>query len=93
MEKELKRTLLINGSIASTETIAGWQAESYVITDTSRSSDQHSTSEPIEPDAVLELELANGMRILVSAEDSDRYLGSSTARGIDSSNIIKLVLP
>jgi hypothetical protein len=31
---------------------------------------------PLDPDAVLELELANGTRILVAAADAESYLGT-----------------
>lgn len=73
--------LRIDGTLKEEDTsIAEWPAEVYELDGLSRGEAQRVMPEALEPDAVLELELANGARILVAAEDAGRYLGAA-ARG------------
>ncbi|MDP2961117.1 MAG: CHAT domain-containing protein [Sulfurimicrobium sp.] len=73
--------LRIDGALKEEDTsIAEWPAEVYELDGLSRGEAQRVSLEALEPDAVLELELANGTRILVAAEDAERYLGAA-ARG------------
>lgn len=60
---------------------AGWTVEAYELDGMSRGAAERVVPEALAPDAVLELELANGRRILVAAADAERYLGPTTARG------------
>jgi len=73
--------LRIESAGAATETVAGWQAERYTLDGAARGAGAELPSLELEPDTVLELELANGTRILVAAEDAERYLGTALGRG------------
>ncbi|PWB47082.1 MAG: hypothetical protein C3F18_12250 [Nitrosomonadales bacterium] len=74
--------LRIDGTLKEEDTsIAEWPAEVYELDGLSRGEAQRVMPEALEPDAVLELELANGTRILVAAEDAGRYLGTAAGRG------------
>ena len=74
-------TLRIEGSASKKETIAGWEAETYRLDGTARSVTAAPPPLDLPVDAVLELQLANGTRILVAAGDADRYLGEAVGRG------------
>ena len=76
-------TLRIEGSASKKETIAGWEAETYRLDGTARSMGAAPPKLDLQPDTVLELQLANGARILVAAEDLKRYLGPAV-RGRES---------
>ena len=81
-------TLTIEGSAAAEETIAGWEAETYRLDGGARGTGIIAAPDPLKPDDVVELELANGMRLLVAAGDLDRYLGSAPGRGEDKAGEI-----
>ena len=74
--------LQIDGTLQSTSdnSLPEWPAEVYRLDGLSRGPGQRIRPRPIEPDAVLELELVNGVRILVAAEDAGRYLDPAVAR-------------
>ncbi len=61
--------------------LAGWPAEVYELDGLARGAEERVELEDLAPDTVLELELANGTRILVSADDAERYLGAPAGRG------------
>ncbi|MDP2786113.1 MAG: hypothetical protein Q8O38_16205, partial [Sulfurimicrobium sp.] len=70
--------LRIDGTLKEKDTaIAEWPAEVYELDGLSRGEEQRIALEALAPDDVLELELANGTRILVAAEDAGRYLGAA----------------
>lgn len=74
--------LRIDGTLKEQDTsLAEWPAEVYELDGLSRGEAQRVAPEALEPDAVLELELVNGARILVAAEDAERYLGAAAGRG------------
>ncbi len=84
-------TLQIDGSAASSTTVAGWAADVYVLDGgMARSAEEPPPSLHLKADAVLELELANGTRILVAAEDAKRYFGAAIGRGEGQSGIISV---
>lgn len=83
-------TLTLNASSRSDEAVAGWQAESYTLAPTARAAGEEPLKVEVEPDAVLELELENGTRLLVAAEDAGRYLGGTTGRGEGESGEIRV---
>ncbi len=87
---ETKVTLHIEGSVAQAETVAGWNAEVYVLDGTARGTEAKVELKPLQPDSVLELELANGTRILVAAEDAHRYLGAAVGRGEGETGVISV---
>lgn len=74
-------TLKIEGSAVQEEHIAGWEAETYRLDGAARGAEAIATPRPLEADDVVELELANGMRLLVAAGDMERYLGTPLGRG------------
>ena len=74
-------TLKIEGSAVQEEHIAGWEAETYRLDGAARGAEAIATPRPLESDDVVELELANGMRLLVAAGDMERYLGTPLGRG------------
>ncbi len=67
---------------------AGWTTETYAIGGLARGAAKAETPEALAPDAVLELELANGTRLLVAAEDAGRYLGTATKRGAGAPGVL-----
>lgn len=74
--------LRIDGALKEKDTtLAEWPAEVYELDGMSRGEAERVELKELEPDAVLELELANGTRILVAAEDAERYLGAAAGRG------------
>lgn len=73
--------LSIDGYAAGQESLAGWDAEVFVLDGVARGVDAPAPRLALDPDAVLELELANGTRILVAAADAERYLGAAAGRG------------
>lgn len=74
-------TLKLNATSKSEKPVAGWQAESYTLAPGARAAGQEPATVKLEPDDVLELELENGTRLLVAAEDAWRYLGGPAGRG------------
>lgn len=77
-----KIDLRIDGTRKETDTtLAEWPAEVYVLDGMSRGEAERVAPAALEPDDVLELELANGTRILVAAADAERYLGAASGRG------------
>lgn len=74
--------LRIDGALKKEDSsLSEWPAEVYELDGLSRGDAQRIVPESLEADAVLELELSNGTRILVSAADAERYLGPATGRG------------
>lgn len=61
--------------------LTGWEVEAYELDGLSRGEKQQVAPDALALDAVIELELANGTRILVAAEDAGRYLGEAAERG------------
>ena len=74
-------TLQIEGSAASKGNVAGWAAETYRLDGAARGAESALPKLDLQPDTVLELQLANGTRILVAAEDAKRYLGPAVRGG------------
>ncbi|MDO8836992.1 MAG: CHAT domain-containing protein [Vicinamibacterales bacterium] len=72
-------SLTIAGTRQQDESIASWTAEVYDVDGLSRG-ESRVTPDVLPPDAVLELELRGGVRILVAAEDAERYFGPSARR-------------
>lgn len=56
---------------------SGWEAETYAVS-AARGVEAEEKKLELEPDAVLELILDNGIRLLVAAEDAERYLGTAS---------------
>lgn len=74
--------LRIDGTRKATDTtLADWPADVYELDGMARGEAERVTPESLAPDDVLELELANGTRILVAAADAGRYLGAAPGRG------------
>ena len=73
-------TLNLQAAPPLAETVAGWQVESYALSGTARRPEQASQQVALAPDDVLEIELENGTRLLVAAEDRGRYLGRASGR-------------
>ena len=83
--------LRIDGALREEDaSLAEWPAEVYELDGLSRGDAQRIAPESLEADAVLELELVNGTRILVSAEDAERYLGPAAGRGEGDSGQIEI---
>lgn len=82
--------ILIDGTQAPTEVeLADWQAEVFSLDGLSRSAAGSGALERLlGAEEVLELELANGVRILTSGDDLDRYLGPAKDRGTTGSPAI-----
>lgn len=74
-------TLQLNAACRSSESVAGWEAETYTLTSAARGVDTAPPPVELAPDDVLELELENGTRLLLAAEDAERYLGRASGRG------------
>lgn len=75
-------TLCVDGTLRKDDCpLAGWPAEVYELDGMSRGESQRVVPAALPLDAVLELELANGTRILVAAADAERYLGAAVGRG------------
>lgn len=74
-------TLKLNAASQTSESVAGWQAETFTLTTAARGQDQAPLPIELAPDDILELELENGTRLLVAAEDAERYLGQAIGRG------------
>ncbi|SHO49033.1 CHAT domain-containing protein [Desulfopila aestuarii] len=72
--------LQIDGTSVKTETVAEWQAETFVLDGAARGTSAAPPLIDIPIDSVIELELGNGPRILVAAADVERYLGKASAR-------------
>lgn len=70
--------------------LPGWTAEAYDIGGTARGKEAKLPTSSVPPEAVLELELANGTRLLVAAKDAGRYLGTVTGRGADAEAAIEV---
>ncbi|PIU31183.1 MAG: hypothetical protein COT06_09510 [Syntrophobacteraceae bacterium CG07_land_8_20_14_0_80_61_8] len=86
-----KINLDIDGTLKETDHyLAEWPAEVYELDGLSRGEGERAEIEGLEPDTVLELELANGTRILVAAADAERYLGAATGRGAGRPGAIKV---
>ena len=74
-------TLKIEADKVSTNVVAGWEFDSFTLSTAFRGKDEATRSLDVPPDTVLELELSDGTRLLVAAEDAGRYLGKSNGRG------------
>lgn len=72
------------------ERVEGWEAEAYSLDGAARGGEVPAPRIELDPDTVLELELANGVRILVSAEDAGRYLGEAVGRGAGGTGEIQV---
>lgn len=82
--------LRIDGALTTSDTsLSGWAAEVYSLDGLARGAGQRAVPAALAPDAVLELELANGTRILVAAADAERYLGKA-ARGAGEAGVIEV---
>ena len=81
-------TLKIEGSAIQDEQIAGWEATTYRLDGASRGIGVTVPSETLPADAVIQLQLANGMHILVAAEDVHHYLGAPLGRGTGDAGTI-----
>ena len=65
-------TLCVDGTLRKDDCpLAGWPAEVYELDGMSRGESQRVVPATLPLDAVLELELANGTRILVAAADAE----------------------
>lgn len=73
-------TLQMDSASSTTETVAGWQAHTFVLDGAARGSGTALPTIDLPDEAVIELELGDGSRILVAAEDIERYLGQASAR-------------
>ena len=73
-------TLTLQAAPPLTETLAGWQVESYALSGAARGPEQASHKVVLAPGDVLEIELDNGTHLLVAAEDAERYLGRAIGR-------------
>ncbi len=69
-------------------TLDEWPAEVYALDGLARGTAERVRPEALDPDTVLELELVNGTRILVAAEDMERYFGAPVGRGQDQTGEI-----
>lgn len=77
----MNRTLSnLQANPVADETVAGWTATGYVVQPAARGAEKDAPSVLLEPGAVLEIELENGTRLLVAAEDAERYLGRAIGR-------------
>jgi CHAT domain-containing protein/pimeloyl-ACP methyl ester carboxylesterase len=83
-------TLHIDGKLQSTHTVADWQADIYSLDAAARGTGEQLPAIALEPDTVLELELDDGTRILLAAEDTDRYFDTVSARGADSTTAVNI---
>ena len=72
--------LQIDGAYLKTETVAGWQAETFILDSAARGTETALPHIDLPADAVIELDLSNGSRVLVAAGDIERYLGQAPAR-------------
>ncbi|MCB1787258.1 MAG: CHAT domain-containing protein [Gammaproteobacteria bacterium] len=82
--------VLIDGVQRGTEALGDWNATVYEIDGLARGEAERVKLDAIEPDAVLELELANGNHILVAAADAGRYLGEPVDRGGDVGEALEI---
>ncbi len=86
-----KINLRIDGTARQEDTsLSEWPAEVYELDGLSRGEAERVELKALEPDTVLELELANGTRILVAAADAERYLGAVTGRGAGEAGQIEV---
>ena len=83
-------TVLINGVKKPPEKLGDWTADVYEIDGVARGEAEHVELKGLEPDAVLELELANGDRFLVAGEDAANYFGEPVARDGDKGPALKV---
>ena len=74
-------TLELGAEASVTEDVAGWRAEVFSLSNAARGVPSSLQTLELEKDAVIELELQNGTRLLVAAEDAERYLGAPVGRG------------
>lgn len=74
-------SLKLEADSVCADIFAGWEFESYSLSTPSRGDDKKTRNLDLPPDTVLELELSDGTRLLVAAEDAERYLGDSNKRG------------
>lgn len=74
-------SLTIDGSSVTRGSVADWEMEHFVLDGAARGTTADMVSRELEADAVIELELASGSRILVAAADAERYLGAAVGRG------------
>lgn len=74
-------TLKLEADRVSTDIFAGWEFDSFTLSTASRGEEGMTRTLDLPPDTVLELELSDGTRLLVAAEDAERYLGASQRRG------------
>ncbi|MDK9725475.1 MAG: CHAT domain-containing protein [Sterolibacteriaceae bacterium MAG5] len=80
--------LLIDTAPPTYEEFAGWKTTCFEIAAAARDSKERDIRpRSIPPDAVLELELDNGTRLLVAAEDAERYLGQALGRDDEAATI------
>ena len=74
-------TLKLEADRVSSDIFAGWEVETFTLPTVSRGKDEITRSLDLSPDTILELELSDGTRLLVAAEDAERHLGDSKGRG------------
>ena len=85
-----KITLQFGAEANTTEGVAGWNAEVYALSNAARGDALAQQTITLEKDAVVELELQNGTRLLVAAEDAERYLGAPIGRGEGKPGVISV---
>ena len=85
-----KITLQLGAESSATEDVAGWQAEVFALSNAARGDASSQQTIELEKDAVIELELQNGSRLLVAAEDVGRYLGAPIGRGEGKAGVISV---
>ncbi|WP_448874533.1 DUF7379 domain-containing protein [Desulfobulbus propionicus] len=81
-------TLQIEGSALHPENVAGWEAEVFRLDGVDRGADQPPRDIKVPQGAVVDLLLANGLRILTTADELHRYLGAPLGRGEQKTNTI-----
>lgn len=74
-------SLKLEADGVSADIFAGWEFESFSLSTAARGDDKKTRSLDLPPDTVLELELSDGTRLLVAADDAERYLGDANKRG------------
>ncbi len=84
-------SLRIDGQHTATDaTLPDWPAEVFAIDGLARGAAEAAATLEVPEDAVLELELASGERILVAAADAGRYLAPPPGRGADEAGVLRV---
>jgi CHAT domain/Lecithin:cholesterol acyltransferase len=83
-------TLAVGADASVTEDIAGWSSEVFSLSNAARGAPTSLQTLQLEKDAVVELELQNGTRLLVAADEAERYLGAPIGRGVGQPGMISV---